>query len=108
MSPAPRRPTRGCGTPGPGANPELTDWLLAGLAGVLAFGAVLWAGGAAATLLTSGRLPDGGITAALLALAHVGDPAAAWGSAVQMPGPALYWSVSGAVVVVAAAGGALV
>ena len=68
---------------------------------------MLWAGAAAATLLASGRLPDGGITAALIALAHVGDPAAAWGSAVQMPGPALYWSVSGCVVVVAAVGGAL-
>ena len=108
MSPVPRRPIRGGATPGPGANPELTDWLLAALAVVLAVGAVLWAGAAAATLLTSGRLPDGGITAALIAVAHVGDPAVAWGSAVQIPGPVLYWSVSGCVVVVAAVGGALV
>jgi type IV secretion system protein VirD4 len=108
MSPAPRRPTRGGVTPGQGANPELTDWLLAALAGVLAFGAVLWAGAAAATLLTSGHLPDGGITAALIALAHVGDPAAAWGNPAQMPGPVLYWSVSGGVIAVAAVGVALV
>src|SRR5450830_607055 len=107
MSPAPRRPPRGGATPGSGANPELTDWLLIALAGVLAFGAVLWVGAAAATLLASGHLPDGGITAALIALAHIGEPAAAWGSAVQMPGPVLYWSVSAGIFTVAAGGGAL-
>ncbi|HEX3827254.1 MAG TPA: TraM recognition domain-containing protein [Sporichthyaceae bacterium] len=68
------------------------DLALAGLAVLLAAGAVLWCGAALAGLLTGHGTPTGGSGAALSALTRVSDPASAWPQPGQLPGPIIYWA----------------
>lgn len=68
------------------------DFVLFGIAGMVAVGGVLWLAGAASALLTGYRVPPGRPFAGLLAFAHFGDPSLAWHGPV---GPAaLYWAVT--------------
>ncbi len=90
MRPAARAP-RGRG------DDRFTDLALAALVTVFALGGVLWLGPAAATIVTGRPLPTGGIGPAFAAIGHAGDPAAAWPGRSTMPGPALYWSATAAV-----------
>jgi len=85
----------------PAANggPDLTGWALAALGALLALAAVVWAGAGLACLVTGRAFPDGGLSAALTSLAHPDDPAAAWPTPSQLPGPVAYWSATGFVVV---------
>ena len=107
MSPAPRRPARAGGGTGPSLAPDLTTWLLAGGALVLAVGVVLWCGAALACLVTGRPVPDGGPLVAIGALGSPGDPAAAWPTPGELPGPVAYWAATALVVTVLAALGAL-
>lgn len=82
---------------------DLADWGLAGAAAVLASGGLLWLGAAAACLVTGRGVPTGGPLAALAALAHPGEPAAAWPTPTALPGPVAYWGITALVVAAAAA-----
>ncbi|WP_298458265.1 type IV secretory system conjugative DNA transfer family protein [uncultured Cellulomonas sp.] len=87
--------------------PDLTNWLLAAGSAVLGFGALLWCGAVIACLVTRRGVPDGGPIAALGALGSMSDPAAAWPTPHQLPGPVLYWSATVLVLAVVAGGGVL-
>ena len=105
MSARTRRPVRRAPSGGVAA-PDLTTWALVGLAGLVGVAAVLWCGAALASLVSGRQMPDGGLLPALRAVGTWGDPAAAWPSPSQLPGPVAYW-VSTAVVVVAALAAAI-
>lgn len=83
--------------PRPSAGSDLALGVL--MAGA-ALGGILWAAGAVSALVSGHQAPVGHYLAGLSALAHLGDPSAAWASPV---GPAvLYWSLT--VVAVLSAG----
>ncbi len=84
--------------------PDLTTWALVALAGLFVVAAFVWLGAQLACLLRARPPAEGGLVAALTSLAHPGNPAAAWPSPDQMPGPFAYWACTGLVV----AGGAAV
>ncbi|GAA3819305.1 type IV secretory system conjugative DNA transfer family protein [Cellulomonas soli] len=88
--------------------PDLTDWALAALSGVLVVAAVLWVGAAVACLLTGRALPQAGMLTALGAVAHPGNPALAWPRPDLMPGPVAYWASTTLVVTVVVASVALI
>ena len=75
---------------------ELTDLALAGLGCLVGLAGVLWAGAALAAVLTGYEPPLWGFDGALGLLRRPGDPSAAWG--VPMPGPVLYWTITGSLV----------
>lgn len=77
---------------------ELTDVALAGLGCLVGLAGALWAGAALAAGLTGYEPPRSGVAGTLGLLRHPGDPSAAWG--VPMPGPFLYWTVTGFLVAV--------
>src|ERR1035437_10013165 len=80
---------------------EPTDLALYAVAGGLGLVGVLWLGGATSALLSGHRVGRDDVFAGLAALAHAGDPALAWHVPV---GPALlYWSVTGAAILLAVA-----
>lgn len=81
-------------------DPTLTTLALVAGASVLVAGYVLWLGAATACLLTGHPAPDPAPLAALSALTHTGDPAAAWPQPDQMPGPVPYWIFTGLAVTV--------
>ena len=76
----------------PAANggPDLTGWALAALGALLALAAIVWAGAGLACLVTGRPLLDGGLSAALSSLAHPDNPAEAWPTPTQLPGPVAY------------------
>ena len=76
---------------GPGA--DLVDLAVAALAVAVAVAGVAWAGACCAATLTGHPPPPLGFAGAWRLLAHPGDPAAAWGT--PMPGPLLYWAITG-------------
>jgi type IV secretion system protein VirD4 len=76
------------------------DGVLVALAGLVAAGGVCWLAGAASARLAGHGVPSGRPAAGLAAFAHPGNPARAWGGPV---GPVwLYWSVTAALIAVAA------
>lgn len=81
-------------------DPTLTTWALVAGASVLVAGYVLWFAAATACLLTGHPAPDPAPLAALSALTHPSDPAAAWPNPDQMPGPVPYWTLTGLTVTV--------
>ncbi len=91
----------------PAANggPDLTGWALTALGALLALAAIIWAGAGLACLATRRPLPDGGLSAALTSLARADNPAAAWPTPSQLPGPVAYWSATALVVVLLTAAG---
>lgn len=103
MSAPVRRPVRRSGSLPGGAGPGPADAALGAMAGLLVVGAVLWCGAAVACAITGRGVPAGGPINALKALGSFGDPAAAWPSPGDLPGPVPYWSTT-AVVVAAVAG----
>jgi type IV secretory pathway TraG/TraD family ATPase VirD4 len=74
---------------------------------VLALGAVLWCGAAAAAWLTGRGVPSGGLASSLGALGSIGEPAQAWPNPAQLPGPVAYWTTT-ALVVTAVVGACVV
>jgi type IV secretion system protein VirD4 len=76
-----------------------TDIWLSVAVAVLGLGAVLWAAGAASAWLSGHPIRSGVPAAGLGALAHLGDPSAAWGGPVGPP--VLYWSLAAAGLVLA-------
>src|SRR5665647_3573701 len=99
-----RRPVRRAPSGGAGA-PDLTTWALGGMAAVVGIGALLWCGAALAALVTGRDVPQGGLVPALRAVGSWGDPASAWPSPAQIPGPVAYWATTAVVVLVASAAG---
>lgn len=97
MTPAGRRmdPVRSAGRANLKA--DLTDWALAGIAGVLALGGLLWLGATAAALLTGRGVPAGGLSSAFKAFTSPARPAAAWDHPSQLPGATAYWGMTAAV-----------
>lgn len=89
-----REPWRGT-TPSDG----LTDVAFAVLGVLLGAAGLLWVGAAAAARLTGHEAPRAGLSGALGVVRHPADPTAAWGE--PMPGPVLYWVVTGLVAVLA-------
>ena len=83
--------------------PTRTDADLALVAIALAGGciAVLYAGGVASALVSGHPVPHGHPLAELAAFAHAGDPSLAWHAPVGPP--VVYWAVSAAVALAAAA-----
>lgn len=75
----------------------ITAWLLA---------AALWAGGQLASRVGTGRWAHGHPAAGLLALLNPSMPGRGWDT--PMPGPALYWAVTGTVTVLLAAAAVLI
>ena len=88
--------------PGRGASPSdgLTDVAFAALGVLVGVGAVLWAGAAAAAVLTGHEVPEPGLAGVLAAVRVPSDPTTAWGT--PMPGPVAYWTVTALVVAAAA------
>lgn len=84
--------------PGRGVSPSdgLTDVAFAALGVLVGVGAVLWAGAAAAAVLTGHEAPEPGLAGVLAAVSAPSDLAAAWGT--PMPGPVAYWTVTAMVV----------
>jgi len=81
--------------------PEATDLALYAVAGGIGLVGVLWIGGATSALLSGHRVGHDDVFAGVGAFAHFGDPSRAWHAPV---GPTLlYWSVTGASLLVAAA-----
>ncbi len=80
---------------------ELSDLALAAMAAALVAAAGLWVGAWAAASVRSLEPPAFGIAGAAGLLADPGDPSAAWGT--PMPGPVLYWTVTGLVLLAAVA-----
>lgn len=87
-----RRPGRGTGAP-----PDLSMLGVAALAAVIGFAGLLWFGAALACLLTGRPAPRGGLLAALRALGDWRDPATAWPSPADLPGPVAYWGTTSVV-----------
>lgn len=82
------------------AEPDLgTTLMLAAIFGVTGVGVLLWAGGALASLLTGRGVPHAAAISGLRTLAHAGDPARGWQTA--MPGPIAYWTTCAVVLLVA-------
>ena len=79
--------------PPAGPGPDLVDLAVAALAVAVAVAGVAWAGAWCAATLTGHPPPPLGFAGAWRLLAHPGDPAAAWGT--PMPGPLLYWAITG-------------
>ncbi len=75
------------------------DVALGLLLGVAAVASVLWVGGLASAWSSGHRLPRGEPLAGLAALAHLGDPSAAWHSPVGPP--ETYWVCTAATLAVA-------
>lgn len=75
-----------------------TVLLLATIFGVAGLGALLWAGGMLASLLTGRGFPHAGAVSGLRTLAHPGDPARGWHTG--MPGPVPYWAATGLLTIV--------
>lgn len=71
------------------------DYRLIVVAAVVVLGALLWAAGVASAWLSGHPVPRGRALAGLLALAHPGDPSAAWSAPVGPP--ALYWFITAVV-----------
>jgi Type IV secretory pathway, VirD4 components len=69
-----------------------TILLIAAVFGVAGVAALLWAGGAAARLLSGRGLPHASTLSGLRTLAHPGNPARGWRT--PMPGPVEYWTVT--------------
>jgi type IV secretory pathway TraG/TraD family ATPase VirD4 len=84
---------------------DTTDLGLLALGATLAAGALLYAGAAAACLLTGRPTPEGGILPAFAAVGRPGEPAGAWPHPEQLPGPVPYWAATLAVLALAAAVG---
>ncbi len=99
------RPQRPPVRPAATGGPDLTGWALAALGALLALAAIVWVGAGLACLVTGRPPPDGGLSAALASLAHPGDPAAAWPTPAQLPGPVAYWAATGLVAVLLTAAG---
>jgi type IV secretion system protein VirD4 len=66
--------------------------LLVVVFGVAGLGAVLWAGGIVAAVITGHGVPHAPISSGLRMLAHPGDPASAWRA--SMPGSVAYWTAT--------------
>lgn len=98
-------PQRGPVRPASTGTSDLTGWALAALGGVLGLGAIVWVGAALACIATRRGLPDGGLAAALLSLAHPAEPAAGWPTPAQLPGPFAYWAATGLIGVLVTAVG---
>ena len=98
MSAGAGRPVRRAGGAGPGIAPDLTTLALAAGGAVLGVGAVLWCGAAVGCLVTGRAVPDGGPLEALRAIRFWRDPAAAWPTPEQLPGPVAYWGATSLVV----------
>ena len=82
---------------------EATDLMLFAVGGFVGIVGMLWLAGAASARISGHPVPHGNPLAGLVALAHAGDPSAAWHAPV---GPVvLYWIVTSAVLslVIAAA-----
>ena len=75
------------------------------MAAVVCIGAVLWCGAALAAVVTGRDVPPGGLVAALRAVGAWGDPASAWPSPAQVPGPVAYWASTAVVVLAVSAPG---
>jgi type IV secretory pathway TraG/TraD family ATPase VirD4 len=86
---------------------DTADLGLLALGATLAAGALLYAGAAAACLLTGHPAPDGGILPALGAVGVPANPASAWPRPEQLPGPVTYWGATLVVVALAAGTGLL-
>ena len=77
----------------PAARPRGSEDLALGVLAVgVAVGGLLWLGGAGYFVLARRPVPKGRPLAGLVALAHLGDPEAAWG--LHRGSPTLYWAVS--------------
>jgi type IV secretion system protein VirD4 len=76
----------------------LTDLALIAMGAVVALAMLVWVGAAGAAVLTGRTPPRAGLSGALQLVSHPGNPAAAWGT--PMPGPVVYWGVTGLVVLV--------
>ena len=76
----------------------LTDLALIGMGAVVALSMLLWVGAASAAVLTGHTPPPVGLSGALQLVSHPGDPASAWGT--PMPGPVVYWGVTGLVILI--------
>ena len=79
--------------------PGYEDVALGLLVGVAVVAGVLWVGGQASAWSSGHRLPHGEPLAGLVALAHLGDPSAAWHSSVGPP--ETYWACTAATIAVA-------
>jgi type IV secretory pathway TraG/TraD family ATPase VirD4 len=88
-------------TPPPRWGDTYTDLLLIAGAVVAGFAGLLWCGAALAAIASGSGLPSGGPLRALTALTHAADPAAAWPHPDVIPGPMLYWSATGVVLLLA-------
>ena len=80
----------------PRSAPGLTAFdgvVIGAVAAAAILGAMLWASGQVASVLTGHGWASGSLTAGVEAVtAYRGDPGAAWGS--PMPGPSAYWSIT--------------
>jgi type IV secretory pathway TraG/TraD family ATPase VirD4 len=81
---------------------ELADLALAAMAAALGAGGLLWAGAWTAATVRSLPAPAFDPTRATQLLSHPADPSAAWGT--PMPGPVLYWTTTGLLLLLAGAG----
>jgi type IV secretory pathway TraG/TraD family ATPase VirD4 len=81
---------------------ELADLALAAMAAALGAGVLLWVGAWAATTVRSLPAPAFDPTRATHLLTHPADPTAAWGT--PMPGPVVYWTTTGLLLLIAGAG----
>ena len=79
--------------------PGYEDVALGLLVGVAVVAGVLWVGGQVSAWSSGHRLPHGEPLAGLVALAHLGDPSAAWHSSVGSP--ETYWACTAATIAVA-------
>lgn len=98
-----KRPSRQRARGAGGAGYDVTDLGLGALIGVFLLSAVLWLGAAAACLVTGRVVPNGGVLAAIGALADPDAPGVAWGPAQDLPGPVAYWLVTAVVIAATAA-----
>lgn len=79
--------------------------LLAAAAALLAFGCTVWAGAALSAWTVGQDFPAGfgdAVDAGIRLPSHVSDPASAWRPPIggSLPGPAVYWPLTGAVALV--------
>lgn len=92
--------------PGEGSSEVLTDLLLRALFLAIGLAALLWTGAAAAAVLTGRTAPRWRLSGSLELLRDPSDPTSAWHT--PMPGPVVYWAVTGLVVLVAVSASVLV
>ena len=93
---------------GPAGGLDLSDAGLLLLVIVAAVAGLLWGGAALAGVLSGRGVPTGELLTPLTALAHLGDPGAAWPHPAQIAPPVLYWACTLAVASIATTVGVVV